>query len=752
MRVREATAEELAGWDAIVRRFPNYRLPHTRAWIDALAASNCGRPLYLLLEDDSGIVGCFPGLLVNVSRLKLFGSPLAGWQTVSLGPAYDPARFDTGAFAAAVVPYLEREHAVDHIELLHLGLDAAAMRAAGFEDESVFTYSARLFPGDEARTFKQLKVSARRNVKRAQRLGLVTKFEDDERFVDEHYEQLKEVYRRGGFAVPFGKQRVLEFFRQLKASGNLVAVSVYLPGGRVNIATGIFTIEGSELLLWMWAHRQHYRWYRPTELMTWTVMQRAIQQGCETFDLMGRGDFKTKFGAEPDLRKVRWLRGRHRWLMAARKVAKRAYGWQQTMRGQASRVTRQATGFIGRWGRSSHPLRPPACVLGDIDLVRALGLARISSIVLSPPAAPVRYSRHTLAALPWHNAWERPEQLVDALVRYGQAQPEPPVLFYQEDRTLLLVSRHREQLREGFRFVVPDAELVEQLVDKSRFSQLAARLDMPVPKVHVITPGDPAPSDDLGLSFPLVLKPLVRIPSRWEPIAGPGKATSVNNLDELRELWPRIAAANLPLLAQELVPGPESCIESYHAYVDERGAIVGEFAGKKIRTWPAAYGDSTALETSDAQDVLALGRSLVKKLKFHGVAKFDFKRGPDGRLRLLEVNPRFNLWHHLGAVAGVNLPALVYGDLIGAPRPMMRPARPGVRWCKPWKDMSAGRAAGMSFAEWIPWVLRCEAKSGLAWDDPLPLIGATVRRGIDALARTLRRTKEPPLTLRSVKE
>jgi predicted ATP-grasp superfamily ATP-dependent carboligase len=527
---------------------------------------------------------------------------------------------------------------------------------------------------------------------------------------------------------------------------------VYLPGGRVNIATGIFFVEGTELLLWMWAHRQHYRWYRPTELMTWTVMQRAVQLGCETFDFMGRGEFKTKFGAVPDETKVRWLRGRHRWLMTARKVAKRVYGWQQTLRGHTSRATRQVTGFIGRAGRTAQPVRPPACVLGDIDLVRALGLAHIPSTVLAPPGSPVRYSRHTRGVFPWHNAWENPEQLVEELVRFGQSQPEPPVLFYQEDRTLALVSRHRERLREGFRFIVPEAELVEQLVDKSRFQELAARLDLPVPPACVISPGDPPPNGNFGLAFPIVLKPLVRIPARWEPLAGPGKATSVNSLAELRAMWPRIAAANLSILAQELVPGPETCIESYHAYVDERDSVVGEFAGRKIRTWPASYGDSTALETSDANDVLALGRTLVTKLKFRGVAKFDFKRGPDGRLRLLEVNPRFNLWHHLGAIAGVNLPALVYGDLIGAPRPMMGPAQPGLRWCKPWKDMFAARAAGMSLAKWIPWVSRCEAKSGLAWDDPVPLIGATVRRGMDALVRTVRRTEEQPLTLRGVKE
>ena len=105
----------------------------------------------------------------------------------------------------------------------------------------------------------------------------------------------------------------------------------------------------------MWAHRQHYRWYRPTELMTWTVMQRAIQLGCETFDFMGRGEFKTKFGAVPDETKVRWLRGRHPWLMTARKVAKRVYGWQQAVRGRASMASRQVTGFIGRAGRASQP-------------------------------------------------------------------------------------------------------------------------------------------------------------------------------------------------------------------------------------------------------------------------------------------------------------------------------------------------------------------------------------------------------------
>jgi hypothetical protein len=123
----------------------------------------------------------------------------------------------------------------------------------------------------------------------------------------------------------------------LRDAGNLLAVSVYLPEERVSIATGMFTVEGKELLLWTWAHRFKYRWHRPTELMTWAVMQRALSLGCESFDLMGLGDFKTKFGAELDNRKYRWVRSRYRWLTGMRDLAAKGLQWQQAVRGRVAR-------------------------------------------------------------------------------------------------------------------------------------------------------------------------------------------------------------------------------------------------------------------------------------------------------------------------------------------------------------------------------------------------------------------------------
>src|SRR5258705_5261218 len=111
-----------------------------------------------------------------------------------------------------------------------------------------------------------------------------------------------------------------------------------LCGGPANIATGLFTVDGRELLLWSWAHRTAQRWFRPTELLTWTVMTKAMAAGCDTFDFMGLGEFKTKFGAELDQTKYRWVRSRYRWLARARDLAERGYRWQQSLRGRLARV------------------------------------------------------------------------------------------------------------------------------------------------------------------------------------------------------------------------------------------------------------------------------------------------------------------------------------------------------------------------------------------------------------------------------
>jgi hypothetical protein len=338
VRVREGTGAELEAWDSLVAGFPGHRVVHTRAWVASLEDAGFGRPLYLVCERAGQVVACFPGLLKSVGPLRLFGSPLPGWQSSSMGPAFDPDRVSTEAIFSAVLPYLRERWGVHHVEVLHHNLDGAAMNALGFRGEPVLTFRAPLVPGDAETTFRGLASNARRNIRRAERLGLTPRFETDDAFADEHYAQLRQVYAHGGYVIPFGPERVRGCFRRLRDAGRLLAIAVYLPDGRTNVASGMFTIEGGELLLWTWAHHPAYRWYRATELMTWTVMREAVARGCRTFDLMGGGDFKAKFGARPDTSKRRWVWSRYAWLGPARALAQQAFLVQQALRGRVAQA------------------------------------------------------------------------------------------------------------------------------------------------------------------------------------------------------------------------------------------------------------------------------------------------------------------------------------------------------------------------------------------------------------------------------
>src|SRR4051794_40232999 len=269
-----------------------------------------------------------------------------------------------------------------------------------------------------------------------------------------------------------------------------------------------------------------------------------------------------------------------------------------------------------------------ACVMGDMNMVRALGMGGIGCAVVTQPSDPVLHSRYTDQALYWDDFENGGDALVEMLMRFGLAQPELPILYYQQDAQLLMVSRQRERLSKAFRFVVPEAGLVEDLVDKARFQILAERLDLPVPRTRRIDLATEIPTaspPDLDLRFPIVIKPLTRFIA-WGNVGGQGKALQVESAKALAALWPDLVTGRMDLLAQEMIPGPETKIESYHCYVDEKGTVVGEYTGRKIRTYPEALGHSTALTITNADDVAELGRELVAKLNFSGVAKFDFKR------------------------------------------------------------------------------------------------------------------------------
>jgi D-aspartate ligase len=404
-------------------------------------------------------------------------------------------------------------------------------------------------------------------------------------------------------------------------------------------------------------------------------------------------------------------------------------------------------------------MSPFACVIGDVSLVRALGRARVPvALATADPRSPVARSRFCKRVVEVPSFVDHPAEAVRALIRFGTAQADAPVLFTQGDHDLLAVSRARSELGGCFRFALPPEALVEDLVDKLRFAALAERLDLPVPVTRSLWRDGSLAAQTIDWNrYPCILKPAMR--TRWfeSPLRGPAthgnqKAIRIESRAELTRLLPLLERHETDFVLQEAIPGGEERIVSYHAYVRPDGERGAEFTGRKVRTAPRVYGMSSCLEITDDPQVERAGRDVLERLGFRGVIKLDFKSDArDGRLFLLEANPRFTLWHHPAALAGVNVPELVYRDLVDPGRSRGAPprARAGVRWMFVRNDLRAlpeYRAAGeLNVARWLLEVWRADVTEDWMWSDPVPGLldaAAAAQRAVRSVLRL--RPRGPP--------
>lgn len=337
--VRAATESEVAAWDSIVTRFPNCRVFHRAAWCRSLASGSV-RPVYLLIEAGGELVAALPGFVRSLGPLRLFGSPFEGAQTESLGPVFDPDRVRGADVVRACVPFLERHFGVHHIEIVSRDMEPAEMTSMGFRSHSQFTYRAALHPDHADLGFAALNSKTRNLVRKGMKLGVTVTHESGDEFIREMYTQSAAVFRRRGNALPFGEERFRRCFNALQESGCLLALAARSPEGTC-IGTGLFAVDGRELILWMWTHLFEHRNLSPTEIMTWTAMEYATARGCTVFDMTGGGEAKRKFGGAADEKTLRWIRSRYAWLGTARRTAFKLYRWQQRLRGRIARLSRR---------------------------------------------------------------------------------------------------------------------------------------------------------------------------------------------------------------------------------------------------------------------------------------------------------------------------------------------------------------------------------------------------------------------------
>jgi len=231
-------------------------------------------------------------------------------------------------------------------------------------------------------------------------------------------------------------------------------------------------------------------------------------------------------------------------------------------------------------------------------------------------------------------------------------------LFPMEEETLLLVAKHRSEISKYTTLLIPDLEKIEFVRDKGKLLRFAESHGIPIPKTlypletpkaDMVRGGSPASNVVQG---PAVIKP--RISSGSFGIA------YVNGGEDLLPSYQRVHARYPFPLVQDWIPDGGG-IFGVSALFDEASNVKAAFVHKKLRMYPVKGGPSTLREGVDHPWVMELGLSLLKSLKWVGVALVEFKVDPrDGVPKLMEVNPRFWGSLQLAIDSGVDFPYLIF--------------------------------------------------------------------------------------------
>jgi D-aspartate ligase len=380
--------------------------------------------------------------------------------------------------------------------------------------------------------------------------------------------------------------------------------------------------------------------------------------------------------------------------------------------------------------------RPPVLLLGGLNLVRALGLAGIPTLVGSAEADPLVFASRYCGGRLRLPSLEREGAVLDTLLAAGErltrALGRRIPLFYGNDDFLSLVHRLREPLSRHFLLQLNLPEVADCLIDKDRFQQFAMQRRLPVPR-------ELAWEELSSFPGPVLVKPKTRVAWEDSPVfvhlcGSAGKA-------RVFESGPNLAAHRVAqglkdsVVVQEYLGGDDRHLWSFHGYADEAGEVLAWLVGRKLRTDPPHTGVSTMVELEHDAQLAALGHVIVERMPLRGVFKIDVKKDPvSGAFRLLEINARFNLWHYLGAVNGLNLPAIVYRHLVYGERPATRPTyATRRRWHSLRADFRAYRALAekgeCNFAGWIASVLgKPRVYEEFSWFDPVPALKHLITR------------------------
>lgn len=378
----------------------------------------------------------------------------------------------------------------------------------------------------------------------------------------------------------------------------------------------------------------------------------------------------------------------------------------------------------------SSTTKTPALVCGEIGLIRSLGRTGIPVYAGSYYKDHIAfYSRYVKKRL--HFEPTLSEGFIQQLIEFGKSEKRKTVFFSDDDRVILTFSQNRERLEPYYHFNLPDAELVDALLDKRKFAVLSEKHNLPAPRTFIPSSAEELRSAGSKLEFPVIVKPAHK-DDWWGPkflkLVGPYKKAIVcEDIDSLADLYGKVTQINPAIVVQEYVEGDDSHLYSVNLYRCRNSDKLGYFIGHKKRVYPIHAGIATVVETIRNDEVGKLALGIMEELGLYGQVNIQFKQDSrTGNYRIMEMHARNSLWAYLGTASGLNLAAMAYRDILGLDFGEVPVPHYGTKWIDLNKDFKAlldyRRVGELTTAGWLKAYSGRKAFHIHSFRDPMPFL------------------------------
>jgi len=227
------------------------------------------------------------------------------------------------------------------------------------------------------------------------------------------------------------------------------------------------------------------------------------------------------------------------------------------------------------------------------------------------------------------------------------------------------LTQHRAALPGNLRSFEADDRVHAELMDKLALYRIASGIGIRVPEFHHIRDRSDLLAVLPELRFPRVLK--ARMGHVAKLTVGFGTVL-VSTRRDLLQRGDRLLDNGIDFLLTDIVPGRERRLEAAVTVRGEDGAYTLEYGRRKIRQWPLDYGVGSLNQAAHVPDTMAMSRTLLDHVGFHGIASCETKRNArDGQLYLIEVNVRVPANFGLADACGVDGSWRLYATLAGIP-------------------------------------------------------------------------------------